>query len=225
MPRKIVSGQTFGGTDQPSLDKKLGEVGQLDVVEPDEHRRKAVEVRGGEVHVGIVRDQGLLGPHIGNVRTENRTVGSGSPKSSQVGPPQRALPDKALRPHPPLPKTLPARLLIRLRQRLSNPLYVLPRGHAAHPRTAQLASAMTRGPGSSHRAPTTRASPCPGRWIESRMDPAIESASRRNRVLRPGRPLPIWLNHRRCSVGIPSAYSPDTSSPHRSITWNGARVT
>ena len=50
----------------------------------------AVEVRGGEVDVGVIGQQRLLGAEIGHARGQDRAAGGGVAERLEVCAPQRA---------------------------------------------------------------------------------------------------------------------------------------
>src|SRR6266702_5609193 len=58
--------QALGGAGEPGLDDELLKLGAGDLVEQDEDRRVAVEMRNGEVDVRVGRDERFLDTEFGN---------------------------------------------------------------------------------------------------------------------------------------------------------------
>src|SRR5947209_11364248 len=67
-------GEAFGRACQPRLDDDLLEDLDADLLEPDQHRCVALEVRDREEDLGIVRDQRLLRDQVLHARAEDRPV-------------------------------------------------------------------------------------------------------------------------------------------------------
>ena len=82
-PLEEGPGEAFGGGGEPGLGDQFLEVGDGDAVEAGENRGVAVEVRGGEVEVGLVGQQGVLGEQVLDPGAEDRAVGGISPSASR----------------------------------------------------------------------------------------------------------------------------------------------
>src|SRR2546429_8752537 len=77
------------------------ELGLADLGEAHQHRRVAVEMRGGEVHAGIVGDEREFHALIGHPGTEDVPVGRVSAERRVVRLAQRSFPGDQLLAHPP----------------------------------------------------------------------------------------------------------------------------
>ena len=72
------------------------------VGQPDQDHRVAVEVRRGEVHVGLIGDERELHPFIRDARTEDVAVGCVVAERGEVGLAQRPFPHDELLADPPV---------------------------------------------------------------------------------------------------------------------------
>ena len=115
---------------QPRLGDELVERVRRDRVEPDEHRRIAVEVRRREVHVRLGLEQRVLRADVLDPHAQDVPVRRIGTERRDIGLAQRALPHEPLLAHTPPAQT--ARLALdRLGHRQRSPAHVVPAGHGA----------------------------------------------------------------------------------------------
>src|SRR5690606_13973695 len=87
-----LGGEALRRADEPGLGDELLQLVGADPFKADEDGREAVEVRGREIDLRVVRDERLLGADVRHVGAEDRAAGRGVAQRGQVGPAERAVP-------------------------------------------------------------------------------------------------------------------------------------
>ncbi len=97
----VVACEALGRSRQPRFDDQLLQFVERDPLETDQHGGVAVEVRGREVDLGSIGEQGLLGNQVLDPCPEDRPCRRRVSERLEIGLAQRTLPHEPLVVHMP----------------------------------------------------------------------------------------------------------------------------